>query len=276
MKAREVLITLSIKYGGDFDKVLGAIKSREPLEPEEIEKAVASLPEGTKTLTILDEDYPLALKQAYKTPLCLFYYGDVNLIKNEKTCLSYVGAREESAYGHRIAVRLATAAAKNGLTIVSGMSKGISATAMQAALDAGGKAVAILGSGLDCCYPSSSKALYDRLKKDGLIISEYPLMTPPAREHFPERNRLIAAVSHSLIVGEAGPHSSTLITVGYALQSNDKKVGAVPFQAGEESACNTLIREGAYLIDDEEDLLVMTGVLAEGGTRTVEEERRKQ
>jgi DNA processing protein len=255
MKARDLLVYLSVKYEGDFSRMLEAIKNKEPADPKEIDKVVASLPEGVKTLTILDEDvYPAALKQCLKCPLVLFYYGNLDLIKKDDKCVSYVGDKEASPLGLATATRLGTVAAKHGFTIVSSLAKGISETVMKAALKAGGKVVGVLGSGIDTCYPSSSKKLYEELKTKGLVISEYPPKTEPKMENFPMRNRIIAAISHSLVVGEAGPKSGCLITVGYALDMN-KDVGCVPCAAGQESSCNKLIHDGAYLIDTDEDFL---------------------
>lgn len=254
MKARDILIYLSLKYEGDFDAVLGSIRRHENLSIEEVEKVSASLP--YKAVTILDAEYPLAWKNSYKTPLVVFYYGDISLVKNERKCVSFVGSREASPYGIKMSEQFATRIAKEGYVLVSGMAKGIDAVATEAALKAHGKAVAVLGSGIDVPYPSSSLSLYEELKRDGLILSEYPGKTPPRREHFPERNRIIAASSATLIVGEAGPHSGTLITVGYALGLN-KDVGCVPYQAGIGSSCNRLIRDGAFLVDDEDDLMAL-------------------
>lgn len=254
MEARSLLIYLSVKYEGDFARMLQAIKDHEPAEPKEIDETVASLPKDIKTLTILDEDYPASLKQCFKCPLVLFYYGDLDLIKKDDKCVAYIGDREASPLGLTTATRLGTVAAKNGLTIVSSFARGISETAMEAAFKAGGKVVGVLGSGIDVCYPSSSKKLYEELKTKGLVISEYPPKTGPKMENFPMRNRIIAAISHSLVVGEAGPKSGCLITVGYALSMN-KDVGCVPCAVGQESSCNKLIHEGAYLIDTDEDFL---------------------
>jgi len=257
MKSKDILIALSIKYKGDFDKMVGAIKAKEALAEADVGKAVASL--KCKAVTILDDDYPAQFKQSPKPPLCIFYHGDINLIKDEKACISYVGDRSASAYGLKTAEDLATAAAKNDLVLVSGFSRGIGFKAMKAAFDAGGKVVGVLPCGIDTCYPVSSKELCEELKTKGLVISEYPLKTVTTAANFPMRNRLIAAISHTLIVGEAAEKSGSLITVSYALGMG-KEVGCVPFPAGTHSACNMLIKEGAYLIDGPDDLIdLITG-----------------
>lgn len=252
MTARDILIYLSVKYEGDWAKMINAIKTKESIDDKEADKAIASI--RSKTLTIMDADYPTSLKNCFKPPLCLFYYGNLDLIKDEKSCVSYVGDRDASAQGKAATVKLATALAKNKFTLVSGLARGIDSVAMETAAKAGGKVVGVLPCGIDICYPKSSASLCEKLKTDGLVISEYPARTAVRRENFPMRNRLIAALSRATIVGEAGPQSSALITVSYALETN-KDIGCVPFPFGKGSSCNKLIREGAYLVDSEQDLL---------------------
>ena len=256
MNARNTLIALSMKYGGDWDRLLAAIREKEKISEEEINEALANL--RSKALTIVDPEYPESLKAAFKPPLVLYYYGDVSLVAKESGCLAYIGSRDASPYGLRMAKTLGGQASGEGLTVVTGLARGIDAEATKAALEAGGKAVAVLGSGIDFPYPLSSKELYDRLKTNGLLLSEYPGTSEPKKSNFPFRNRLIAALCHALVVGEAGRNSGTLITVSYALGSN-KEVGCVPYSAEEDSACNTLIKEGAFMIENLSDLNSMIG-----------------
>jgi DNA processing protein len=190
--------------------------------------------------------------------LVLFYRGDISLLKDENKCVSYIGSRLASPYGLECARNLAGGLAKEGFVIVSGLAMGIDAAATEAALDAGGKAVGVLGCGIDRCYPDSSVPLYERLKKEGLVISEYPFRTPPDGEHFPHRNRIVAAASKGIIVGEASKKSGTLITVGYALGFT-KEIGCVPYQADADSACNILIKEGAAMIENLDDANLLMG-----------------
>lgn len=257
MKARDILIYLSVKYEGDYDSIIKAVRTHEPLDTAEVERVSSSLP--FNAVTILDEkEYPDSWKHCFKTPLVVFYYGDISLIKDDKNCVSMVGSREASPYGIKMIKQFAGRVAKEKMVVVSGLARGIDAAATEGALEAGGKAVGVLGSGIDVPYPSSSLSLYEKLKSDGLLLSEYPGKCSPKRENFPMRNRIIAASGGSLVVGEAGPKSGTLITVGYALSLN-KDVGCVPYLAGTESSCNRLIKEGAYLLDDEDDLLSLVG-----------------
>jgi DNA processing protein len=254
MTGREALIAIALKYQGDWDKMVAAVKAHEEFGSEEAEKSVASL--KCKCVTLIDPDYPDSLKHCFRPPLVLFYKGDLAIAKNELKCVSYVGSRNASAYGLKMADEIAGGLAKEGFVIVSGLGIGIDHEAAKAALDAKGKAIGVLGCGLDVCFPDSSKDVYDRLAKDGLLISEYPLDVPPSPENFPKRNRIVAALSHGLIVGEASKKSGTLITVGYAL-SLTKEIGCVPYQADAESACNILIKQGANVIENLDDANLM-------------------
>jgi len=256
MQARDILIYLSIKYDGNYLDIMEAIKQKQTFDEQEAEKTLKE--KDFNAITILDREYPASWKNCVRPPLVVFYRGDFSLIKDENKCVSYVGSRIASPYGLKMANYFAGGLAKNGFVVVSGLARGIDSEATKAALEAGGKAVAILGSGVDFCYPSSSSDLYEKLKSTGLILSEYPFKTEPKQQNFPERNRIIAATSHLLVVGESGQKSGTLITVSFALSFN-KDIACVPFPACENSSCNTLIRDGAYLIDSLSDLLYLAG-----------------
>jgi DNA processing protein len=256
MNGRDTLAYLSIKYHGDWDKMVSAIKSHEDCEVAGAEELVHSIP--SSFVTLVDRQYPESFKHAYKPPLVLYYYGNLSLLDEEKNCVAYIGSREASPYASRIAKNIAGDLAKKGYVIVTGLARGIDAIASEAALASHGKVVGILGSGIDLCFPSSSEPLYEKLKQEGLVLSEYPLKTPPIPDNFPKRNRMVAASSKGIVVGQAGKRSGTLITVAYALGLT-KEIGCVPFPADEESACNILIKEGADLIENAEDVDLMMG-----------------
>ncbi len=256
MTGRDALIYLSQKYEGDWAKMMAAVKSRENFDEGKAEEAARR--NQSQVCTIIDPQYPVCFKNCLRPPLVFYYYGNLGLLSDEKKCVSYIGSREASPYGLRMADKIAGGLAARGYVIVTGLARGIDGEATKAALAAGGKAIGILGSGIDMAYPTSSAGLYDRLKRDGLVLSEYPLKTPPSKDKFPQRNRLVAACSQGLIVGEAGKKSGTLITVGYALGTN-KDIGCIPFHADEESACNVLVKEGAYMIESVADALLMMG-----------------
>lgn len=257
MRMREILIGFAVKYKGDWEKIHDALKNREHFTTNRELEAFASTIKS-KAVTIVDPEYPQALKQCLRPPYVLFYYGNISLVGDDRRCVSYVGSRDSSLYGEKMANVLASEIARNGYIVVSGMAKGIDAIATEAALDEGDGAVAVLGSGIDVPYPSTNIHLYKRLKKEGLIISEYPNDTPPKKDHFPLRNRIVAALSKATIVGEASKRSGTLITVGYALDMG-RDVACVPYRMDENSACNFLIKEGAMIITSPPDLMELLG-----------------
>lgn len=256
MQGRDILIYLSLKYEGDWDKIMGAVKNKENVVVAEAEEAVSKI--KAHTVTIIDGGYPESLKHAIKPPFVLYYYGNVSLLEDESKCCAYIGSRNASPYGLRMADKLAGGLAEKGYIIVTGLARGIDSEATKAALDKRGKAVGVLGCGIDLCYPSSSQTLYDSLQKNGLVVSEYPGLVPPRPENFPQRNRIVSAVSKGVIVGEASRRSGTLITVSYAL-GYTKEIGCVPYDAEKESACNSLIKEGAYMVENLTDALTLMG-----------------
>ncbi len=251
MNGREILIASAIKVNGDWDALLRIIKNKEKMPEEEATKLLSEM--KSKAVTIIDDDYPESLKRCPKPPIVLFYYGDISLVNDHKRNVAYIGSRDASPYGLDMAKYFSEALVKRGAVVVSGLARGIDSCAQEEVLNQRGKTVAVLGSGIDFPFPLSSSDLYKRIKTDGLILSEYPGNTPPSPKQFPFRNRIIAALSNLVIVGEASKRSGTLITVGYAL-SCGSEVACIPSLACKESATNTLIKEGAYLLDNEKDL----------------------
>jgi len=256
MQGREVLIYLALLYNGDWEKMITAIKEKKAFTQEEMEERLSKW--KGEAITIVDSDYPDSLRHCYKPPLVLFLLGDKTLIQEEKKCVSIIGSREASAYGSKMTAEFASGLAKEGYVIVNGMAAGIDGIALKAARDGGGRGVGVLGSGIDYCFPSRNRDIYEWLKRCGLIISEYPGLTPPKPEHFPFRNRIVAALSASLIVGEAHSRSGTLITVGYAA-GYTKEIGCPPFEAGKDSQCNQLIKDGACLLENMGDVNQLVG-----------------
>ncbi len=251
MNGRNLLIALVIKHKGRWDDIRKAVSQME--EPEEdYLKLATSL--KCKTVTLLDQEYPLFLRSIQKPPFVLFYYGDLNIISNYKKNISIVGSRECSKYGTKMTTEIAGDLAEKEYVIVSGMARGIDSIAHKAAIDRGGKTVAVLGCGIDYCYPPSSAKLYEEIKKNNLLVSEYPLDEPPAPENFPIRNRIIAGLSKSLIVTEAKYQSGSLITALLALEGNSD-VMCVPYPADVKSECNRLIMNGALLVENADDVI---------------------
>ena len=191
-----------------------------------------------------EEAYPKRLKEISDPPLVLYRIG--KLPEPEKKMVAIVGARACSSYGKEMAEYFARGLAKEGVGIVSGMARGADGIAQRAALSAGGYSVAVLGCGVDICYPDENRLLYEKLKETGCILSEYPPGTLPHSRLFPPRNRIISALSDLVLVIEAREKSGTLITVDMALEQG-KDVFAVPGRITDTCSrgCNRLIGNGA-------------------------------
>ncbi len=172
-----------------------------------------------------DDAYPDRLEEIDVPPAILYFKGDIGLLKTK--CLAVVGTREPSRYGRDYTEKFVEILAKCSLTIVSGLARGVDSIAHRVTLQNHGKTIAVLGSGIDVVYPASNAQLYDDIARDGLIISEYPLGTPSLAFNFPERNRLISAISHGVLVAEAGLKSGSLITADYAVKQN-KELFVIP------------------------------------------------
>lgn len=206
-------------------------------------------------LNITDEKYPLKLKNIYDPPITLFLKGNVNLI-NEFS-IAIIGCREATYYGMNIAKRFSRELAEKGVVIISGMAKGIDGVAHIGALDANGKTIAVLGSGVDYPYPLENIKIYKEiLNNNGLIISEYIVGTKPNAINFPKRNRIIRALSNGVLVIEAKKKSGTMITVDFALEQG-KEVYVVPGDIDRENSqgTNDLIKQGAKLVSNIEEIL---------------------
>lgn len=221
---------------------------------EEWERFIAS---GGGFTTTEDEDYPKRLLHIPDHPYALFWRS-AGLKKTfwEKPAAAVVGARRCSGYGSKIAYELGYALGKAGYVIVSGMAKGIDGAAHLGCLDAGGDTVAVLGNGTDVCYPRTHEALYKRIEKEGMLLSEYVNGTQPVPGHFPARNRLISGLADQVIVVEAREKSGSLITADFALEQG-KDIYAVPGRTTDvmSAGCNRLIDQGAGMICSVEDHL---------------------
>ena len=251
ISARIKIIAMSIKYNGNWNKIYRAICHREEIEDKYIEKAEAL---KCGAITLVDADYPEHLKHVKDPPIVLYYYGDKSLLINYRNNISVVGSRQYSEYGGNVTTEIVGDLARRGYTIVSGLAIGIDTIAHQTAIDNGGKTIAVLPSGIDYCYPQSHKKIYSIIKKDHLLVSEIPGDTAPEPSSFPIRNRIIAGLSKTLLVTEAHPLSGSLITVLLALEGNSD-VMCVPYPVGENSECNRIIQNGAYLVENADDVV---------------------
>lgn len=250
MKGREILIYLSLKYEGDWEKIYQAVRSREKFDFNIAEELIKEVKCGV--ITCVDQDYPEALKACYHPPFVLYYYGDRELITKPKKRMAMIGSRDASIYGLENAEYFGRALAHDFI-IVSGLAKGIDTASLAGAISNNGEVIAILGSGIDYCYPRENSKIYQDIKKNHLLISEYPLKTKPHDYHFPLRNRLIAVLSDGIFVLEGKQRSGTLITVGHALTLG-KDIFCLPHRRGESPTTNALIRDGANLVTEVEDI----------------------
>ncbi|HLR91535.1 MAG TPA: DNA-processing protein DprA [Atopostipes sp.] len=213
---------------------------------------------GIQWVTILSKKYPESLKQIFAPPVVLFYKGDLEMI-HQHTWLGVVGARACSQYGLDVTEHILNpliTETKTNIGIVSGLARGIDAKAHKETIQAGGKTIGVIGTGLNRYYPSSNRPLQREMEKDHLVISEYPMTSKPLKHHFPERNRIIAGLSRGILVIEAKQRSGSLITAYNALEES-RDVFAVPgsiFDVNVEG-CHRLIQLGAILTKSSEDIL---------------------
>jgi len=208
-----------------------------------------------KIITYFDLEYPFLLKQIFSPPLILFAQGNLEFL-NRKNFLSAVGSRKHTSYGQSIIKKLIKPIAEQNITIVSGLAIGIDSLAHIESLNTSGSTIAVLGSPINEIYPRQNIQLAQKIKKQGLIISEFPLGSKIAKENFPQRNRIIAGFSQATLIIEAQKKSGALITGNYALQEN-RELLAVPGSIFQNNCqgTNNLIQQGAKLIEKVEDIL---------------------
>ena len=213
---------------------------------------------GIKVVTLYDEEYPERLRMIPDSPLAIYYRGNLSLAESEYT-LGMVGSRRPTFYGMGVAEEFATELARKGIVIVSGMAMGIDARSHQGAVRAGGKTIAVLGGGVDICYPRTNIDIFLEMCQDHLVLSEYEPGEEHKSLHFPLRNRIISGLSDGLLVVEAALRSGTLITVDYALEQG-KEIYAIPGRVGDmmSKGANSLIKKGAMLVDSPVDIILNT------------------
>ena len=242
------LNSLGILSKGQMDAL---IKTKMSINPERYYAELTK--QGIGFVSVEDDAYPARLLDIPSRPIGLFYYGalpDENI-----PTAGVIGARECSFYGEEAAGLIGGSLGDNGIQVISGMARGIDSLSQLAALDAGGRSFAVLGGGVDICYPRESRRLYDRLKEQGGIISEYAPGIAPLRTFFIRRNRIISGLSDVLCVVEAKKKSGTLTTVDCALEQG-RDVFCVPGRITDKTSvgCNELIRQGAEILSDPEQL----------------------
>jgi DNA processing protein len=208
-----------------------------------------------RVVTLGDALYPPALLHTADPPLLLFVQGRAELLA-ARDALAIVGSRSPTAQGHDNARAFATHFARAGWTVVSGLALGIDGAAHEGALEGGGGTVAVMGTGIDRVYPARHRDLAHRVARDGALVSEFPLGTPPLSGHFPQRNRIIAGLARGTLVVEAALESGSLITARLAAEAG-REVFAIPgsIHSPQSRGCHALIKQGAKLVETADDVL---------------------
>jgi DNA processing protein len=209
---------------------------------------------GVTLVSCMDAAYPSLLARTSGAPPVLFVLGSVPALSSPQ--LALVGSRNPTASGSRNARDFAAALAHAGLTITSGLAVGVDAASHEGALHVGGTTIAVLGTGLDTVYPVANTALAARIREQGALVTEFPPRTTPAAHNFPRRNRIISGLSYGTLVVEATHRSGSLITARFAAEQG-REVFAIPgsIHSPQSRGCHKLIREGAKLVEDLEDVL---------------------
>ncbi len=246
----DALIYFAIKHKGKWDRILEAIRHKEYIDDDELLSFKTSM--KCKAVTYLDEDYPQQLKQIQKSPFVLFYYGDIKLAKDYTKNISVVGAREPSKYGSENLVNIVKEIALD-YKIVSGLAIGIDSLAHKTCMEAEGKTIAVLGGGIDYYYPEINRGLQDKIKEDHLLLSEYPEGTTPDPQNFIMRNRIVVGLSKGVIIFDCKEASGTLSSANMACSFN-RDLMSIPYPVGSGYYNNTLINEGANLIETGNDV----------------------
>lgn len=209
---------------------------------------------GVRAVPYTSPDYPPRLREIHDFPPLLYVRG--KLTSEDEWAIAVVGTRKVTVYGRQTTEELVSELARHGITIISGLAKGVDGVAHRVALEAGGRTIAVLACGLDMVYPSDHAPLARRIIEQGALVSEYPLGTPPKADNFPRRNRIMSGMSLGVLVVEAGDSSGALITARLALEQN-REVFAVPGSifSPMSRGTNRLIQEGAKLVQDCNDIL---------------------
>lgn len=264
-------------YGADEEAVMGINylcmeKKRRIMDSRRRynEKGLYDTVRSGITFIHRDSDgYPPRLKDIPDMPHALYIKGDISpcaagMALADMPSVAVIGSRKCSKYGYETAYRIGFELADRGIAVVSGMARGIDSAALRGCIDAGGIPVAVLGCGVDICYPPNNIELYTQICRKGIIISEYPPKTEPLSCFFPERNRIISGLGDALVVVEAGVRSGTFITVDMALEQG-KEVYAVPGRITDEQSrgCNSLIAQGAHVFMDAGDI---AGLVRDAGS----------
>ena len=228
------------------------LAARGKVEPKAVADKVEAL--GASILTLEDEAYPALLRNLDDAPPVLYVKG--SLLPDDEWAVAVIGTRKPTPNGLAMARNLAGTLARNGVTIVSGLAQGIDTAAHRAAIEVGGRTIAVMGTGIDVIYPPQNRKLAAEITGNGALITSFPPGTPPEARNFPARNRLISGMALGVLVVEAPERSGALITVDHALEQG-REVFAVPGSplTPASRGCNRLIQSGAHLVMGAEDVL---------------------
>jgi DNA processing protein len=228
------------------------LKVRREVDLDQVLRRVVE--NGAHVLTWESPNYPDLLQQISDPPPVLFVKGE--LTPSDEWAVAMVGTRKATAYGKEVARQVAGELARNHVTVVSGMARGIDGIAHRAALEAGSRTIAVLGCGVDRVYPPEHRELAQQIAENGALISDYPMGTAPEGKNFPPRNRIISGLSRGTIVVEAGLRSGALITADFAADQG-REVFAVPGNifSPASKGCNRLLRDGAHVVTEARDIL---------------------
>lgn len=251
--------TLEKVSGISKKDVHNIVESRKKYNPDSWKERLNSC--QMKCITFFSEQYPAGCRTLYQPPKRLFYIGG---LPEEKYSIAVVGARDCTLYGREMAKYFSSYLASNGVGIISGMARGIDGWAHQGALEGGGRTYAVLGNSAEICYPREHERLYHSIIRQGGVISEYPPRTEARAGFFPMRNRIISSLSQGVLVIEARVRSGSLITADQALEQG-REVFVVPGRIGDalSEGCNNLIKQGACLVTEPEEILEFLGVNCE-------------
>jgi DNA processing protein len=250
-----------------FNAGLDSLKSVSGIGPKSAEQILSCKPETAaqkerkiaekekvRIITTLDPEYPKNLIAAHPPPPVLYVGGDFK--DEDRIAIAIVGTRSPTPYGKIMGENFSATLARRGFTIVSGLARGIDTSAHRAAINAGGRTFAIIGTGLDKCYPPENRDLVEKIRQNGAVISQFPFGTEPDRQNFPIRNRIISGLSLGVLVVEAGDKSGTMITA-YGALDEGREVFAVPGRADSSKSvgCHKLIQKGAKLVTSPDDVI---------------------
>jgi len=248
----------SLKSGGQAGVMLSQKEISASDKAMEQAKVIRqrTLRKGCAIITPDQPSYPYLLGHIYSKPAVLYVKGDLACLGEDRLPIAMVGTRRHTAYGERVATDLAGALAASGVTIVSGLARGIDTISHWAALNAGGSTVGVLGCGIDVDYPGGSSKLKSAMCEKGAVVSEFPLGTEPRPGNFPVRNRIISGMCRGVVVVEADMKSGSMITAGHA-HNEGRDIFAVPNSILVPQACggHALLRDGAKLVECPGDIL---------------------